>query len=171
MRPTSRNLTPLLGPDPTRCEKNWLPFIKDGELFVAYSYDPFVVFRPDFQTGECKLALYQETDHDFSRFRGSAAPIVLDDGYLMLVHEVSILPEYYRCYLHRFLYLNRDFKIVRQSKPFTFMHQGVEYCCSMTIDHSGNQLILPIGIEDREAYLCFIDLNTVRNLLSLFQTL
>jgi tetratricopeptide (TPR) repeat protein len=158
-------LTPLLGPDPARCEKNWLPFIKDGELFVIYSYDPFVIYKPDFQTGACHLALYQETEHDFSSFRGSAAPIVFDDGYLMLVHEVVILPEYYRCYLHRFLYLDRDFKILRRSGPFTFMHQGVEYCCAMTIDHSEKQLILPIGIEDREAYLCLVDLDTVRDLL------
>lgn len=159
------NLIPLLGPDPNRCEKNWLPFIKNNELFVIYSYDPFVIFRPYFETGECKLALLQETKHDFSRFRGSSAPIVFDDGYLMLVHEVAILPEHYRCYLHRFLYLDRDLKIVRQSCPFTFMHQGVEYCCSMTIDHSGKQLILPIGIEDHEAYLCFVDLDSVRDLL------
>ncbi len=158
-------LTPLMGPDLSRCEKNWLPFIKDGELFVIYSYDPFVVYKPDPQTGECKLALYRKPDHDFSRFRGSAAPIAFDDGYLVLVHEVCILPDYYRCYLHRFLYLDQNLKIIRQSRPFTFMHQGVEYCCSMTIDHSGKQLILPIGIEDREAYLCFVDLDTVRKLL------
>jgi len=159
------NLVPLKGPDPSRCEKNWLPFIQNDELFVVYSYDPFVIYKPNPDTGECEVLYYRKPHHNFSSFRGSAAPILFDDGYLILVHEVCLLPEYYRCYLHRFLYLDRDFNIVSHSKPFTFMHQGVEYCCSMTIDHSGNQLILPIGIEDHEAYLCFVNLDTIRSLL------
>jgi tetratricopeptide (TPR) repeat protein len=169
-KPTGANiyveaLTPLIGTDLSRCEKNWLPFVENDQLLMVYSYDPFVIYRPNLETGECETVVHIETDHDFSRFRGSAAPIPFDEGYLILVHEVSTLPEYYRCYLHRFLYLDKNFKIARQTIPFVFMHQGVEYCCSMTLDHSGKQLILPIGIEDREAHFCFVDVDTIRSLL------
>ena len=83
----------------------------------------------------------------------------------MLVHEVVHFPENRRCYLHRFLYLDENFKITKVSKPFIFQHIGVEYCWSMTLDHTESELILPIGIEDREAYLCFVDLDTIRSLL------
>lgn len=159
------SLLPLKGPDPYRCEKNWLPFIKDHALHLIYSSDPFIIYKPDLDTGDCETVLYYEPDYDFSRFRGSSAPISFDDGYLMLVHEVSYLPEYHRCYMHRFLYLDKNFIAQRLSKPFTFQHQGVEFCASMTLDHSETKLILPIGIEDREAYLCFVDLDTVRSLL------
>jgi len=158
-------LVPLLGRDLNRCEKNWLPFVKDGSLHIVYSSDPFVIFKPDIETGECKTVLEYKPPLDFTSFRGSGGPIEFDDGYLMLVHEVALLPEYERCYLHRFLYLDKNFIAEQISKPFTFQHQGVEFCASMTIDHSGKELIMPIGIEDREAYLCFIDLATVRSLL------
>jgi hypothetical protein len=35
----------------------------------------------------------------------------------------------------------------------------------MTLDHSGKELIVPIGIEDGEAYLYFFDCDTIRPLL------
>lgn len=161
-----KQLVPLKGPDPHRYEKNWLPFIYQNELCVVYSYDPFIIYRPNTKTGECEIVLRRETKYDFSHFRGSAAPIAFDNGYLILVHEVVQLANNSRCYLHRFIYLDENFNITRASKPFSYQHLGVEYCCSMTIDHSGTKLIMPIGIEDREAYLCIVDLDTVRSLLT-----
>lgn len=158
-------LVPLKGPDPYRCEKNWLPFVKEGSLYLIYLCDPFTLFKPHLDTGECETVLRYEPSHDFSHFRGSAAPIEFDDGYLMLVHEVITRADYSRCYLHRFLYLDKNFTIARASKPFIFKNIGIEYCCSMTIDHTGKELIVPIGIEDREAALCFVDLDTVRSML------
>lgn len=158
-------LIPLLGPDPFRCEKNWLPFMKDGELHTIYSYDPFFIYKPNIASGECEPVLSYEPIHDFSHFRGSAGPVDWDDGgYLMLVHEVTFR-NHARYYLHRFIQLDENFIIQRTSKPFTFRHLGVEYCCSMTLDHSRKKLILPIGIEDNEAYLCSIDLDHIRALL------
>ncbi len=159
-------LTPLLGPDPNRCEKNWLPFFKDDLLHLIYSYDPFMIVKPDPETGACTSVLEYSPQHDFSRFRGSAAPIPFDQGFLILVHEVALLPDYSRVYLHRFVLLDKTFIITRVSRPFIFDHQGVEYCCSMTLDHSGKNLILPIGLEDREARLCIVDTETVRSLLN-----
>ncbi len=158
-------LVPLKGPDPYRCEKNWLPFLKEGLLHAIYSYDPFIIYKPNIETGDCETILKYQPSHDFSRFRGSAAPIKFDEGYLMLVHEVVQMPDYERRYLHRFLYLDENFRVKKTSKPFTFMHIGIEFCCSMILDHSGTQLIIPIGIEDREAYLCVVDLETVRSTL------
>jgi predicted GH43/DUF377 family glycosyl hydrolase len=157
-------LIPLKGPDPYRCEKNWLPFIYEGDLHMIYSYDPFIIYKPNKETGDCPVVFHYEPTHDFSSFRGSAGPIEFDEGYLILVHEVVHQPTYERVYLHRFLYLDKHFMVKRISRPFTFLHQGVEYCCSMTADHTGNGLIIPIGVEDREAYLCFVDFETIRSM-------
>lgn len=158
-------LIPLKGPDPHRCEKNWLPFIHEGTLSFIYSYAPFLLYTPELKSGNCATALSYESGYDFSHFRGSAAPIPFDDGYLMLVHEVVLQEDYSRCYLHRFLFLDKSLRITKLSKPFFFDHRGVEYCCSMTLDHSGQQLIIPIGLEDREAHLYFYDCNQIRSLL------
>jgi hypothetical protein len=159
------DILPLNGPDPYRCEKNWLPFIKDNEIHLIYSSHPFTITKPDLITGDCETILSYEPDLNLSSFRGSAAPIAFDNGYLMLIHEVGHQLDYSRCYYHRFVYLDADFQIQKLSKPFTFIHQGVEFCLNMILDHSETKLILPIGIEDHDAYLCFIDLDTVREML------
>ena len=154
----------LPGPSPSICEKNWLPFVKDGMLHAIYSYDPFIIYKIDPLEKTCKQVQCEEQQYDFSNFRGSASPIPFDDGYLLLIHQLSFNNEG-RVYLHKFVYLNKDFKITHTSRPFTYQHQGVEYCCGMTIDHLGSDLIMSIGIEDAQAFLAFVDLKTVRSLL------
>src|SRR5204862_471745 len=122
---------------------------------------PFVICIPQGQ-GSKFLTLY-EPKHDFTRFRGSTPPIEFDEGYLLLVHEH--VDNGQRNYMHRFLFLDKDFNIKKMSLPFIFMHKGIEYCCGMTIDHTEKNLIMGLGIEDREAYLFITDLDTVRTLL------
>ncbi len=156
-------LLPIQGPHPTGVEKNWLPFVKDNELYILYGYDPFIIYKLNKNNGACETVVQYNPSYDFSRFRGSAAPIEFDDGYLVLIHEVVF--ESGRYYLHRFLYLDKNFNVKKVSKPFTFMHKGIEYSCGMTLDHSGKTCIIPIGYEDQKAYLLFVDLNTIRALL------
>lgn len=161
-------LIPFMGPDPSRCEKNWLPLVKDGELHMIYSFDPFIVFKPNLDENPSWMsrdveAVNEVQKYDFSQFYGSAPPIEYEDGYLALVHEKAFDKQ--RIYMHRFVYFDRNFKISKVSKPFTYMHKGIEYCCGMAIDHSGERLIMTIGIEDRESYLCIVDLDNVRSML------
>jgi tetratricopeptide (TPR) repeat protein len=160
-----KTLTPLEGPDIYRHEKNWLPFLKEGEIHFVYNSDPFVIYKPNKKTGVCEKTLDYVPEYDFSRFRGSAAPIEFDGGYLMLVHEVVMQSDDSRIYLHRFVNLDSNFKITQVSKPFIFKQQGVEFCLSMVIDHAGKSLILPIGIEDREAWIVTVPLEEIRSLL------
>jgi tetratricopeptide (TPR) repeat protein len=158
-------LIPLPGPDPYRGEKNWLPLIHEGQLWMIYAYNPLTVLMPHLQTGECKPCLTYEYLLDFSRLRGSAAPIPFGDGYLALVHEVVLYPDYTRAYLHRFIFLDPQLRIEKISRPFVFIKQGIESCCGMTIDHAGNELVLSIAIEQREVQLCTLPTETVRALL------
>jgi glycosyltransferase involved in cell wall biosynthesis len=156
---------PLLGPDPNRCEKNWLPFIRDDVLLTIYSYDPFIIYRPDLATGKCETVVNYKPQLDLSCFRGSAGPIEWNEGYLMLVHEVVYMNDHTRRYLHRFVFLDQNFMIQKFSKPFIFNHVGIEFCTSMTLDHSGKELILAVGIEDSQALLCFVTVDTIQSLL------
>lgn len=159
---------PFMGPNLRRCEKNWLPFVKNDELHMIYSFDPFIIYKPRIEDQPCIinqdiLALHQEQKLDFSRFFGSAPPIEFENGYLTLVHENVY--DNQRIYMHRFVFFDQDFNITKISKPFIFLHKGIEYCCGITFDHSGRNLVMTVGIEDREAYLCSVDLITVRSML------
>lgn len=156
-------LTPLNAEPMNRCEKNWLPFVKNNELFAIYGYDPFLIFKVDPVSGQCDPVVKTVTCQDLSGFRGSAPPIEFDNGYLFLVHEV--IYDNRRYYMHRFVFLDKDFNIKKASKPFVFMHKGIEYTCGMTLDHTGNFCVIPIGVEDKEAHLCFVDVKTVESML------
>ncbi len=156
-------LLPLIGPDLTRCEKNWLPFVKDDKIHILYSYDPFIIHLPDLNNGMCNKTIEYTPKHNFSQWRGSAAPIEFDGGYLALVHEMVFQNE--RFYMHRFIWMDRDFVIQKASLPFIFKHKGIEFCAGMTTDHDENNLVLAIGFEDRETNVGVIPLASVRELL------
>lgn len=155
-------LIQLKGINPT-CEKNWLPFEHKNALFAIYSYDPFVVLKIEKETGVWEKVIEYNPPFNFSRFRGSASPIPFDEGFLLLVHEVTINDE--RMYTHRFVYLDQNFSMTKVSKPFTFLHKGIEYCCGMTLDHSEKNCLMTIGIEDKEALICTVSLETIREML------
>jgi tetratricopeptide (TPR) repeat protein len=158
-------LVPLLGPDPYRCEKNWLPFVVNDELYVVYSHEPLIIYQVDPESGHCDFVKNISNQLDYSSFRGSAAPIAWGNGYLLLVHEVVFHPNYERAYLHRFVFFDSQFNIQQLSNPFYFQHVGVEFCCGMQPDHGGGQLILTLGSEDREAWFCTVPIKTVQSLL------
>lgn len=160
-------LIPLKGPNDDRVEKNWLPFVIENELFVIYSYDPLIIYKIDPDTGATEPVVADNPPLNLTCFRGSAAPIQWEEGYLAVVHEV-VFNDTGPKYMHRFMQFDKDFQIKALSKPFFFYHKGVEYCAGMTLDHSGNNLILTIGVEDREAHLVTLSVEDVKPLLEKF---
>jgi predicted GH43/DUF377 family glycosyl hydrolase len=159
-------LIPLKGPNPRRCEKNWVPYVDEGTLKLIYSYDPFIVYKPNIQTGNSEIVLQYEPKHYFEKFRGSTPPIEWDGGYLLIVHEAVPIPaQQKQFYMHRFLFLDKDFVVKKVSSPFVFKHFGVEFTCGLVIDHTGKNLVIPTSVEDREAYIGQVDLETVRSML------
>lgn len=158
-------LIPLLGPDPYRSEKNWLPFLCDDELRLIYMHDPFILVTPHLKTGECASFLTYEYTQNFSTLKGAAAPIPFDGGYLYLVHQTVSYSNYMRAYLHRFIFLDSQLRMEKISRPFVFLQQGIESCSGMTINHSGTDLVLTVGIERREMKICTISIEDIRGLL------
>lgn len=154
----------LKGPDAKRCEKNWLPFMLDGQLYMIYMFEPLTIYKPNIETGELEVIKRIQNKEDYGHFRGSAAPIPFEDGYLSLIHEV-IWRDNKRHYIHRFVFFDKEFNITQLSKPFTFKHMGVEYCCSMTRDHSDTKLLMTMSFEERESYICSIPFEKVSEVL------
>lgn len=156
-------ITLLEGPAVERAEKNWMPLVIENDLYLIYSFKPYIIYKHNFQTKKSKQFITKDPLCDFSRFAGSAPPIKFDEGYLVMVHEGIWLDRKY--YIHRFVYLDKNLDVKKISKPFTFKHTGVEMCCGMVIDHNENKLIMSIALEDREAYLALLDLVQIRSLL------
>lgn len=156
-----QNLTILDGPEESRQEKNWMPIVLNENLQFIYLYDPFIILEPCTKNGVCKEVLRYTPTLDFSRFRGSAAPIEFEDGYLMMTHERFGVWDY----THRFLFLDKSFKITKISLPFKFEDVNVEFCTSMVFDHSNKNLAIAVGIYDSRAKIFNVDIKYLKELL------
>ena len=160
---------PLTGHGDGQTQKNWLPFSDPGtgELRAVYGYEPILVLGIDPATGRCAPVVERHQGRPFDRFRGSAGPVRLPEsaggGTLLLVHEVAFHGQ--RDYLHRFLEVESDWRVVRASRPFFFLHRGIEFASGACLDHDGETLLITLGVEDGEAWLCRVPLRTVRDLL------
>ena len=166
-----QSLTIFNGPLADKWEKNWMPIVEGSKLKFIYLYDPFILLEANIENGTCKELLNYTPFLDFSRFRGSAAPIEFDNGYLMMVHEVfrGLIKRrsryVQRDYIHRLVYLDKDFNITKISLPFKFEGISIEFCTSMTIDHLGKNLVMGVGISDSQAKLFIADLEYIKTLL------
>lgn len=142
-------------------EKNWIPI--DNK--IIYSFDPLTIYDLNVETGKLTPLMQEKMDKDLSSFRGSAVPIPYTyknmDGYLMTVHQV-----YYhklRKYLHRLVWLSKDFRILKYSKTFYFEKIGIEF--NLGICHHQDGIIFTYSVDDDHPKLIIVDYDTINKML------
>jgi len=148
-------------------QKNWVPFIYKEKLCWIYSYDPFILLQVNVFTGHCSEIIKITYNYNFSSFRGSTSPIILEnnnDTILTLVHEVSRDAKINskRIYSHRFLLYSKEFHLLQISEPFYFTELFVEYCISLTYNSKINKLVLFFTVRDKELYSLEFDYNMIK---------
>jgi hypothetical protein len=126
------------------CEKNWLPLPTGGYL---YGHWPTTLVDRD---GQNPTPVAINLNLNLTGFRGSAAPIPYQGGYLYVVHEVSARGR--RTYLHRFVHVKSGrWDGMRISRPFLLRGQPcMESCFSINTTPRG--VVLSCAFEDREIY-------------------
>lgn len=151
-----RSTSVLDGPDPTRHEKNWAPFVRDGALHFLYSAHPAVVLRE--RGGALEEVARTPTDRRFTHLRGGSQGLPVDDGFLFVVHEAWD-HRGTRRYAHRFMTLGPDLRPSGVSAPWAFVHDGIEFCAGLAMQ--GDDLVLSYGLDDRSAELMTVPLASV----------
>lgn len=145
-------------------QKNWVPFVDRRGLGFVYWTDPTVVLRWDeaarqarpWRTSTCGAAL--------EHLRGGSGALPFDRGWLYVAHEVGF-PAGERVYMHRFVHLDRAFRVRAVTEPFYFRRVGVEFCCGLAAGPGPGQLLASFGVEDGEAWLAVLDEDGVRRRL------
>jgi predicted GH43/DUF377 family glycosyl hydrolase len=150
------------GPDPARHEKNWMPFVHGGALHIVYGFAPFVVYRWDAAAGRLDEVRRVATPPSTAHFRGGSQGVRVEGGYLFLVHE-SKLTLGLQVYDHRLVLIDDDLQPVAASDLFTFTTDNIEYCAGAA--RRGDDLVMSIGLEDREAALVTAPLDALLSLL------
>lgn len=121
------------------CEKNWVPFVKNGRVFFIYSWWPFQIGiineKNDGQQMFSQLDIILTSQHVtpiFSRVRGSTPFIETVDGFIGLVHfSEETVP---RTYYHLLVLLDKDtFMPLKYSNHFYFNKMSIEFCIGFDI--------------------------------------
>ena len=155
--------------DANQCEKNWLPFVEDENVFVMYNQAPLKVYHINSKT-EMDLIMhktYENIHPDIlpvkkDKIRGSAGPVRVNDQFYLSVSHEHIWLYGHRFYIHRFVLHDRLFFEEEEiSDPFVFFHHGIEFCCGMTMSLGGEFLILSVGVEDEDAFLVTVPVKDV----------
>jgi hypothetical protein len=163
---TPGSYTLMLSPFMNTCEKNWVSLPGKHDEFI-YSWSPFTIVKYSDHLRISRQHLY---DAHLKRFRGStnllkisSTGTSMDDHYLTVVHEVSEKHSM-RYYLHRFLLMDDNLKIIAKSLPIKFTDSRIEYTMSIA-QNTDNTLIVAMGEMDSSAYLLELDMNDINNLL------
>jgi len=115
-------------PQPTGCEKNWIPIINNGVEHFIYQWFPYQVGV--LEQGRLNIVIEKAMPNLFGRIRGSTT--FLEDGSerIGVVHYSEDRSP--RHYYHMLVWLNKETLLpVARSQPFVFGRQGVEFCIGL----------------------------------------
>jgi hypothetical protein len=143
-------------------EKNWMPRVLDGALAFVYWVSPTQLVHCG-ADGSFNFQTLAETAAEYTGWSGSSQIVPFRDNWLCVVHFRHRDSRPHR-YLHAFIELDRDFRILRSSDRWVFDAPTIEFCSSLCI--AGDSAILGYGVWDREARLLRIPLSVIEELLS-----
>jgi predicted GH43/DUF377 family glycosyl hydrolase len=120
-------------------------------------------------TGACETVVLQELNGDYSgNIRGGSQVIPWEDGYLCLNHITylfkSELQRKNARYRHVFTKFDKDFKIQKVSKEFSFMEGEIEFACGMA--QLNDDLLITFGFQDNASFLLKTPKKIVESLLN-----
>ena len=148
-----------------RVQKNWLPFVRNDEIFFIYGYAPLQILKFNSRTSTVKLHLEFNIPIYSGDWRGSSGPVLIPgEGQLVLVHEVCDRQEG-RIYMHRFVLFNETLTAFKAaSDVFFFKHgDGVEMATGMAF--LDGYIYVTFGVEDREAWLLKTPFDNVKQFI------
>lgn len=141
-------------------EKNWMPMIKGEQLCFLYSSDPVRIINSD---GDL---VSQSVSHMASdSFRGGGSLIPFEDGWLALIHESHVMPDWRRRYMHRWAWYDSLGRLCRVSESFYLKELGIEFAAGLETHPGTGEVIASFGMHDKTSWLAVFDPNDIKKLL------
>jgi glycosyltransferase involved in cell wall biosynthesis len=140
-------------PEARRHEKNWMPWVKDGELRFVYRLGTLLDL-------DGNVIVQHEPKWKVDHISGGSQVIALDNNmYLALVHEAKLIPgRPNRHYQHRFVVFNNHGHLDGISAPFFFQaREQIEFVAGLAYFPDKRQLVASYGVRDCEAWLATFD--------------
>lgn len=116
-------------------EKNWVPIESKVDKFVRFPYPVQLSSSVKLINNETyQYEMFQSRCEEMSGMLGSTPLSKLRDGYLALVHSKTLgSSRNNHRYWHRCIYYDKNFRVEKVSKPFTFLGFDTEFCTGLSI--------------------------------------
>lgn len=150
--------TPLRGPWSTQAQKNWMPFVEDGGVKLVYAAEPTTILTLNGNMIDPPT----DCTYGHGRLRGGSQGVKVDEGWIFVVHDVAF-PGSGRIYLHRFVMLDDQLRVVSMTDPFYFEKFGIEFCAGLA--KINDQLVASYAVNDGSAKLAVFEWETVKRTL------
>lgn len=112
-------------PQPTGCEKNWIPLVHEGIEHFIYQWSPYQVGVQEL--GQLRIVIEKTMPNLFNRIRGSTTFVEEESGLIGVVHYSEDRSP--RHYYHMLVRLDKTTLLpIERSQPFVFGRLGVEFC-------------------------------------------
>jgi len=154
------------GDSTSYCEKNWMPILDLPFHFVKWTNGTEVV-KYNMETNKTeRVALSEWQDLGCIDLRGGSQILKLDDDrHFCLNHETFLYqsPAGRKdgTYRHRFVVWDKDWKIDKISKRFSFLGGAIEFAVGMC--EYGDDYLMTFGFQDNAAYLLRVSKQVVKN--------
>lgn len=142
-------------------QKNWLPLVRNDDLYLIYSTDPTIVLKYDFDNQAANVFKHIVPELCLESLRGGSQAVRVKGGWIYITHEAQQIDAGRRFYMHRFVLMTEDFRVTGVTEPFYFLQKGIEFCAGLAYDNKSGRLIASFGLKDNEAYLAFFDADSV----------
>lgn len=152
----------VLEPPGAQHEKNWMPIV--GQECWLYACNTGGYTKLAVQAEDRWALLPTAPAPRLARlFRGGGQVVPYGDGYLAVIHEVTLL-ENTRSYEHRLVWFDEHLRLRKLSQPFYFRNaRQVEFAAGLAV--LGEQVVLSYGHNDRAAWLAVLPRTHVDGLL------
>lgn len=134
--------------EPSFMEKNWMPYVHNGNIFVIYSVVPLIV-KPLVDNNKFEIDLKSGAIHDLLGYHGSTNGVMYNGSHLFLIHKNNNRT------CHRWLSFNPDTNAIQYSDPFIFYKNTyIEFPCSLC--YYNNKFYISLGVNDKNALVAVI---------------
>jgi hypothetical protein len=168
VKEVSRYRIPGPPPDDEYCMKNCTP-IEDKPFHLLKWTNPTALLKFDI-TGKDSTIIETSpyTTELKNDLRGGSQVIPYQNGYLSLLHETELYnSEQGRkdaTYRHRFVIWDKNFKLQKVSKLFSFLNFKIEFSCGMA--EYNDDFLITFGTQDNAAYILRISKSVVEDFIN-----
>ncbi|KXW55934.1 hypothetical protein LHV13_05745 [Ferrovum sp. PN-J185] len=162
------NFQVIASPENLKREKNWIPLIKNNDLYFVYKIDPLEIYL--YKDNKLELIFKSKYRKQKSFISGSSTALKYDDRFIFISHhrkKINILKkiflkltnkEKYKknkvIFYHQLHVLDASFSTILSSEKFIFEKKGIEFCAGMDI--LDNEVKVSYGVADKTANIMLI---------------